>query len=59
MFLLHALPDHATEPSVQAVVKRYLTHVVAAIERLKQLEGSSSPWDNGLAGSARDVEAQT
>jgi putative NAD(P)-binding protein len=35
--LLQALPDHAAEPSVQAAVKRYLTHVTAAIERLKQL----------------------
>jgi hypothetical protein len=35
--LLRALPDHASEPSVQAVVKRYLTYVAAAIERLKQL----------------------
>ena len=39
--LLRALPDHATEPSVQAAVTRYLTHVGAAIERLKQLDGSS------------------
>ena len=35
--LLQALPDHAAEPSVQAAVKRYLTHVTTAIERLKQL----------------------
>ena len=35
--LLQALPDHAAEPSVQAAVKRYLTHVTAAIERLRQL----------------------
>ena len=41
--LLRALPDHAAEPSVQAALERYLTHVRAAIERLKQLEGSSSP----------------
>jgi hypothetical protein len=38
--LLRALPDHAAEPSVQTAVKRYLTHVRAAIERLKQLDGS-------------------
>ena len=43
--LLGALPDHAEEPSVQTAVKRYLTHVSAAIERLKQLDGSSSPRD--------------
>ncbi len=38
--LLGALPDHAEEPSVQTAVKRYLTHVSAAVERLKQLDGS-------------------
>ncbi len=41
--LLRALPDHAAEPSVQAAVKRYLTHVGAAIERLEHVHGSSSP----------------
>ena len=40
--LLRALPDHAAEASVQTAVKRYLTHITAAIERLKQLDGSSS-----------------
>ena len=40
--LLRALPDHADEPSVQNAVKRYLTYVRAAIERLKQLDGSRS-----------------
>ena len=35
--LLRGLPDHTGEPSVQAAVKRYLTHVGTAIERLKQL----------------------
>ncbi len=35
--LLRALPDHATEPSVQTAVRRYLTHVNAAIDRLKVL----------------------
>lgn len=39
--LLRALPGHAAEPSVQKAVKRYLTHLSAAIERLKQLDGSS------------------
>lgn len=33
--LLRALPDHAEEPSVQTAVERYLTHVPAAVERLK------------------------
>jgi NAD(P)-binding Rossmann-like domain len=39
--LLRALPDHASEPAVQIAVKRYLTHVTAAIDRLKQLDRSS------------------
>ncbi len=34
--LLRALPDHAAEPSVQSAVNRFLTHVNAAIDRLKQ-----------------------
>jgi hypothetical protein len=41
--LLRALPEHAEEPSVQTAVKRYLTHVSAAVERLKELDGSTSP----------------
>jgi hypothetical protein len=41
--LLRALPGHACEPSVQAVVKRYLTHVAAAIERLKRLADRGRP----------------
>ena len=40
--LLRTLPDHASEPHVQGAVKRFLTHVGAAIERLKQLDESSS-----------------
>ncbi len=40
--LLRALPDHAQEPSVQTAVKRYLKYVRAAIERLKQLDSSTS-----------------
>ena len=40
--LLRALPDHAAEPSVQGAVTRYVTHIGAALERLKQLDGSSS-----------------
>jgi len=41
--LLGALPDHAAEPSVQTAVTRYFTHLNGAIERLGQLDGSSSP----------------
>ncbi len=40
--LLRALPDHAAEPSVRTAVKRYLTQVTPAIERLKQLDRSNS-----------------
>ncbi len=40
--LVRALPDHAAEPSVQTALKRYLTHLGAATERLMQLPGSSS-----------------
>ncbi len=38
--LLRGLADHAGEPSVQAAVQRYLTHLSPAIERLEQLDGS-------------------
>jgi hypothetical protein len=38
--LLGALPDHVADPSVQAALERYLTHVGAAIERLQHLDGS-------------------
>jgi NAD(P)-binding Rossmann-like domain len=37
--LLRALPDHADEPSVRPAVERFLTHVSAAIERLRQFSG--------------------
>jgi len=36
--LLRALPDHAAESSVQAAVTRYVTHIGAALERLRQLD---------------------
>lgn len=35
--LLRAIPDYATEPSVQTAVQCYLTHVNAAVDRLKVL----------------------
>jgi hypothetical protein len=38
--LLGALPDHVAEPAVQTAVKRYVTHVGPAIERLKQLDAA-------------------
>jgi hypothetical protein len=40
--LLRALPGHASEPSVQAAVKRYLTHVAAA-RAAQAAGGSGSP----------------
>jgi hypothetical protein len=43
LHLLRGLREHAAEPSVQAPLQRYLTHVGAAIERLGQLAGSVSP----------------
>jgi hypothetical protein len=39
--LIGALPDHADEPSVRAAVKRYLTYVEAAVDRLSQLDRST------------------
>jgi hypothetical protein len=41
--LLRALPDHAAEPSVQAAVNRFFTHVRPASDRLRQLDGSAPP----------------
>ena len=40
--LLRALADHAAEPEVQGPVTRYLAHVGAAVDRLKQL-GAARP----------------
>ena len=40
--LLRALPDHAAEPPVQAAVNRFVTHVTAAVENLRQLTGPGS-----------------
>jgi hypothetical protein len=37
--LLRGLPDHVAEPSTNAALQRFLTHVGAATERLKQLGG--------------------
>jgi len=39
--LLRALPDHASEPSVQDAVKRYFEHVGGAIERVKGFDGAN------------------
>jgi NAD(P)-binding Rossmann-like domain len=56
--LLGALPDHAGEDSVQAAAERYLTHVGAAIERLKRLDGSNSTAAHEPQPSAPGPEAQ-
>jgi hypothetical protein len=37
--LLRALPEHAGEPAVRTALKRYLTHVGPATERLRHLDG--------------------
>jgi hypothetical protein len=39
--LLRALPDHAAEPSMQASVNRFFTHLRPATDRLRQLDGSA------------------
>ena len=36
--LLRDLPDHVTDPVVQPVVERFVTHVGGAIERLEELQ---------------------
>ena len=51
--LLRALPEHLDEPPVQDAVKRYLTHVGTAIERLQQLSsleraGEQHPSNQGM-----------
>jgi hypothetical protein len=56
--LLRALPDHIDEPSVQAAVKRYLTHVTAAIERLTELDGSSPSSVVAPARSSQHIKLQ-
>ena len=43
--LMGGLPDHAAEPKVQSAVKRYLTRVSTAIERLSSWTDRSQPED--------------
>ncbi len=57
--LLRGLLDHIAEPSVQAAVKRYLTHVRTATERLTHLDELSSPSPTGPTRSALDTEVQS
>ena len=47
--LLRALPEHLGEPPVQMAVNDF-TQVGAAIERLKQIDGSGS---SGAAGAVQ------
>ncbi len=51
--LLRALPDHAGDPNVQTAIKRYLTNVGAAIDRLERLNGSSPPGSEKSGPPAR------
>jgi hypothetical protein len=55
--LLRALPDHIDEPLAQAAVKRYLTHVGAAVERLTQLKRTRSRTTRP-SRPVRDTELQ-
>jgi hypothetical protein len=55
--LLRALPDHIDEPLAQAAVKRYLTHVGPAVERLTQLERTRSRTTRP-SRPVRDTELQ-
>lgn len=54
--LMRALPDHAAEPSAQAAVKRYLTHIGTAIERMGNWDRPGDPTD-GTKRPARDAQA--
>lgn len=56
--LMRGLPDHAAEPAVQASVTRFLTHVRAASERLKQFDEPTSPGVRSAAASLREPELQ-
>ena len=51
--LLHGLPDHLAEPTVQVALNRFVNHVGPAIERLQQLD---RPRRSGLVGA---VQART
>ena len=55
--LMRAIPDHATEPPAQTAVKRYLTHVGTAIERMSSWERSGLRTD-GAARPARVAQAR-
>jgi hypothetical protein len=55
--LIRALPEHAAEPSVQASIGRYLTHLGAAIERLDKLD-ESNPAEGRESGMVRSQRAR-
>jgi len=44
--LMRGLPDHAGKPKLQAAIKRYLTHVADAIERLSTWTNREQPEIN-------------
>ncbi len=48
--VVRALPEHAAEPAVQDALKRYLTNVAGAVERLERLGRPSSPRPDLIAG---------
>jgi hypothetical protein len=50
--VVRALPEHAAEPSVQAAVERYLTHLNGAIERLSELDCHRSESGTGIGGGS-------
>jgi hypothetical protein len=54
--LMRALPDHATEPSAQTAVKRYLTNVGTAIDRMSDWDRSDRPTERA-GRAARDTQS--
>jgi hypothetical protein len=49
---VRALPEHAAEPAVQATVKRYLTHLDGAIERVHELDCHRRESRTGTGGGS-------
>jgi hypothetical protein len=41
--LLRGLPDHMADPSVRTAVERFATHVGAAVQRLRGIDGAGRP----------------
>jgi hypothetical protein len=53
--LLHALPEHAAEPAVQAAAERYVTHLPAAMEQVARLDQSRSAGRETLEPDAASL----